>query len=353
MAISSSTFVEFTDCSSRFRQLLRNLAMHWPMVMKTALDARFRRGTPKESSMPSAHSVRKLVAGACLAAIASCGTTPPPTPRVQYMEANGARLPYVDEGRGPTVLFVHGGLGDYRTWNRQRNALAAEGFRAISYSLRYFGTGPWAPNWPAFGVQTHADDLAAFIRGLDSGPVHLVGWSYGGSIVLAVATKHSDLLKSALVYEPGQTSHVTDPLELKTLGDDAAATFGPVMLALKSDDNPAAAKQLIDALGGRKGYFEEQPPFTRAVQLDSARVMPALFADKAPPISCTQLGQIKPPVAIGRGASGRPFFRVIADSAARCMPNSTLIVVPNAGHLWPGEDVPGFNATLVGFLKGK
>lgn len=303
--------------------------------------------------MPSGRSVRSLVAVACFAALAGCGTAPPATTRVQYMEVNGARLPYVDEGRGAPVLLVHGGLGDYRTWNRQRTALAAEGFRAISYSLRYFGTEPWTPNWPPFGVQTHADDLAAFIRGLDTGPVHVVGWAYGGPIALAVALKHPDIVKSAFVYEPSQASHVTDPLELKALGDDATVAFGPVVQALQSDDNATAARQLIDAVGEGKGYFEAQPAFIRSVQLDSARVMPALFADKAPPISCTQLAQIKPPVAIGRGASARPFFRVIADSAARCIPNSTHIVVPNAKHLWPGEDVAGFSATLISFLKGR
>jgi len=35
------------------------------------------------------------------------------------------------------------------------------------------------------------------------------------------------------------------------------------------------------------------------------------------------------------------------------MPSQKYIVVPKAKHVWPGEDVAGFNATLVGFLKGR
>jgi hypothetical protein len=52
------------------------------------------------------------------------------------------------------------------------------------------------------------------------------------------------------------------------------------------------------------------------VQLDSARTMPMMFADKAPPISCDQLGQIRPPVAMVRGVDSRPFFELIADALA-------------------------------------
>ena len=91
---------------------------------------------------------------------------------------------------------------------------------------------------------------------------------------------------------------------------------------------------------------------SRSVQLDSAR---HAYVDcrQGAPISCSQLAQIKPPVAIARGERGRPFFRVIAESATRCMPTSTLIVVPNAKHHWPGKDDPGFNATRVDFPEGK
>ncbi|MEJ8852281.1 hypothetical protein [Variovorax rhizosphaerae] len=92
--------------------------------------------------------------------------------------------------------------------------------------------------------------------------------------MLAVALKEPALLKSAFVYEPGEATHVTDPLVLKVLGDDAAAAFAPVVQGLQSGDNAAAAGQLIDAVGGGKVYFESQPASVRSVQLDwrSAKV---------------------------------------------------------------------------------
>ena len=300
--------------------------------------------------------IKTSIAAGCLAALAGCHTPTAgvaSTP-VKYMDiGDNTRLPWVEQGRGAPVLFVHGAVSDYRTWDRHRAALDDSGYRAISYTQRYFGTEPWEQNWPAFGVQTHSDDLTAFIRGLGVGPVHLVAWSYSGHTVLTVALKHPELVKSAFVFEPGSTSWVTDAGALKAIGDDAGAAFGPAVKAMQDGDNVASVRELIDGVGERKGYFDAQPAAVKAVQLDSARAMPMLFADKAPPISCDQLGQIKPPVAMVRGADSRPFFKLIADAGARCMPNSTLLVVPNQKHMWPGEDVAGFNTALVGFLRAQ
>src|SRR5688500_4879837 len=60
--------------------------------------------------------------------------------------------------------------------------------------------------------------------------------------------------------------------------------------------------------------------------------MPMLTADKAPPISRDQLGQVRPPVAMVRGGDSRPFFKLTADAAARCIPNSKRPVVSNQKH---------------------
>ena len=126
------------------------------------------------------------------------------------------------------------------------------------------------------------------------------------------------------------------------------------MQALKDGDNAEAVRRLIDGFGERPGYFGAQRASVQAVQLDSARSMPLLFNAAEPPqISCAQLASIKPRVAIVRGGDVRPFFRVIADEAARCMPSQRYIVVPRQKHMWPGEDVNGFNATLRGFLRGR
>ncbi len=304
--------------------------------------------------MPRTNPFIALAATALITVLlAACQTTPGNVPSaVKYMPANGARLPYVEQGKGTPVVFVHGAVSDHRTWARQREAVSAR-YRAIAYTQRYFGTEAWDKNGPKFGVQTHADDLAAFIRGLDAGPVHLVAWSYAGHIALKVALEKPELVKSAFVFEPAVASYVSDPAQLKALADDAGVMFGPVGQAVQSGDNAAAVQRLIDGVGEREGYFAAQPAAMQAIQLDSAGTMPLILADKAPPLSCAQLGQIKPPVAIARGELVRPFFKEIADAAARCMPTARRVIAPKAKHMWPGEDPQGFSEAVIAFLKDK
>lgn len=172
--------------------------------------------------------------------------------------------------------------------------------------------------------------------------------------MLDVALKNPQWVKSAFVCEPVVPSYVTDPLLLKAIGDDGGAFGGPVVQAWKAGDNRSSAKLLLDGVGERSGCFDTLPPEQQAIVLDNARTMPAMVGpDQGAPIGCAQLAQIRPRVAIVRAREVRPFFRVIADAAARCMPQGRHIVVPNATHMWPGEDVARFTETLIRFVEAR
>jgi hypothetical protein len=86
-------------------------------------------------------------------------------------------------------------------------------------------------------------------------------------------------------------------------------------------------------------------PAAREMVLDNARMLPLMLdsGERDAPITCAQLAGLKPPVAIARGEKVRPFFRIIADAAARCLPAAQRIVVQDASHLWPAEDPLGFS----------
>ena len=55
-----------------------------------------------------------------------------------HVDVNGARLWVEEDGDGPAVVFVHGGLGDLRLWEPQARSLA-DRFRCIRYDLRFWG----------------------------------------------------------------------------------------------------------------------------------------------------------------------------------------------------------------------
>jgi pimeloyl-ACP methyl ester carboxylesterase len=265
--------------------------------------------------------------------------------------SDGAVLPYVASGAGPTVVFLHGALTDLRMWDTHR-ALLSDRFRSVAYTQRYFGSQPWQSGWPPFGIATHAADLVELIRLLDVGPVHLVAWSYAGHAVLAAALMHPERIASAFVYEPGVPSYVEAPADLAVFAADANAMFGPVFESVQSaGDVGEGVRRLIDGSAQRAGYFDSQPPERRAMQMDNARTLPLLLAQESPPtITADDLRSIDVPICIAHGGCTRPLFRVVSKAAGCLLRGGRHRLVPDADHMWPDIDAAGFSAALTDFI---
>lgn len=296
-------------------------------------------------------ALTRIATAAALLFLAGCHSPAPMHSEVKHMAVDGANLAYVDDGKGVPVVFVHGSLSDHRSWDRQR-AIVGQKYRVIAFSQRYFGTEPWSASWPKLGVPVQSRDLTAFIQGLGAGPVHLVSWSSSGQTVLQVALAHPELVRSAFVFEPSDSTFVSDPGDLKTIGEERKA-FGPAADAVQAGDNNKAARLVLDVVAGRTNALDAWPPAVQSIVMDNARTLQKEFMDSDPPpkIDCAQLGQIRPHIAFVRGEATRPRFRIIADTAEHCLPAAKLIIVPGAGHLWPGDDPQGFSRTLLDFLE--
>src|SRR4030095_10498070 len=103
-------------------------------------------------------------------------------PEIKSILINGDSIHYIDIGKGDPVVFVHGSLGDFRTWAGQMDTFA-KNHRVIAYSRRFAYPNKQVINDSAdYTVIPHAKDLAEFIKALKLGPVHLVGHSYGAFI---------------------------------------------------------------------------------------------------------------------------------------------------------------------------
>jgi 3-oxoadipate enol-lactonase len=110
-----------------------------------------------------------------------------------FVETGNARFWVEDEGDGPPVVFLHGGLGDSRLFEPQAKALA-DAHRCIRFDLRLFGRTE-APGEPFSWV----DDTIGVLDALGIERAACVGLSFGGGIALDVALAHPDRV-SALVH---------------------------------------------------------------------------------------------------------------------------------------------------------
>ena len=121
-----------------------------------------------------------------------------------YVEVNNARLWTQDDGEGPAILFLHGGLGDVRLWEPVAERLR-DSFRCIRYDVRFFGRseGP-DEEWCT------VDDSIAVLDALGVERAAVVGLSMGGGIALAIAQQHPDRV-TAVVHVAGAVG----PFELE------------------------------------------------------------------------------------------------------------------------------------------
>jgi pimeloyl-ACP methyl ester carboxylesterase len=267
---------------------------------------------------------------------------------------NGVDLSYLDQGTGAPVVFVHGGFSDLRFWEPQRQAVAQQ-YRFIALTQRYFGTTPWADDGKYFAATTHATDLAAFLRKLNAGPVHLVGISYGGVVATLVVLEHPDLVRSLTVLEPGLVSLLVDVPEAKPEIDERRKAFESIATGAKAGETVQAAKLFFEWVNNEgAGAFDKQPEAVRQMILDNARTVPlALSAPPRPAIDCARLGGLKAPTLVAGGERTRRYYSLINEIVVRCIPGSRLVTIPKATHPMSIQNPAAVNEALLQFLKAQ
>ena len=286
-----------------------------------------------------------------LASLSACQTLPAPAPAdVKHVEINGANIAYSEQGTGIPVVFVHGSMTDRRIWEAQRPGIAAK-YRYLAYDQRYFGTQPWRDDGKNFNQMTHAADLVAFIQSFKAGPVHVVAWSYGGSVATLAASQHPELFRTLSLHEPTIGSLIGGTPEGKAAISAFGAAVAPIRAVANTGDALLATERFWEfVLILPEGGFKREPQALQDIVLDNVRSVPLTL--NAPPqaISCDLVKAIKAPVLITVGANTRPLWTLAAQTLQRCVPDGKLVVLPNSNHDATLRNPAAFNRTLVDFL---
>ncbi len=98
-----------------------------------------------------------------------------------------------------TVLMVHGVAESGAAWD-QWVPHFARNYRVVRPDLRGFGESTVPPAGYPFKPDGFAAELAAFVRALDIGPVHIIGAKIGGSVSMQFAADYPELTRSLAVF---------------------------------------------------------------------------------------------------------------------------------------------------------
>jgi pimeloyl-ACP methyl ester carboxylesterase len=261
----------------------------------------------------------------------------------KHVDANGMSFAYVKAGSGPPVVLIHGSVFDYREWSKQIKPLARH-YRVIAYSRRYHwpNAQPGANADSSYEVQV--EDLAAIIKALKLGPVHLVGHSVGGAVALHLALRHPELVRSLFLADPGVGN-----LMLNTPEDEVEWQKGR-QARIRDIVASENAEEIVRkyAADVAPGVLEKATAEVRQMLLENVSAFRMDYTARRLPFTCEMAAKITAPALVLSGDQS-PLQR-IAEKTATCLRDARFVRIPQATHWIPHDQPQKFNDVLLDFL---
>lgn len=115
-------------------------------------------------------------------------------------------VPGEDDEPAPDLVYLHGGGQNAHTWD---TVLLGLGLPALAIDLPGHGHSDWRED-KDYSPPVLADAAAAAIRAHASAPAFVVGMSMGGMTTIALAARHPELVRAAVIVDvtPGSGARV-------------------------------------------------------------------------------------------------------------------------------------------------
>ena len=256
---------------------------------------------------------------------------------MQTLRVNGYDMAYLEVGRGPPLVCVHGTLGDFRTWSAVMGPLS-KARRVISVSLRHFFPEHWDGVGNDYLMAQHVADMIGFIERLDSGPVDLMGHSRGGHISFRVAQQRPELLRKLILAEPGgELDRSLDPAA--DPGPSPRASRIAVSAEKVGDgDIDGALMPFVDMIDG-EGAWARLPAAPRQQLRDNVFTLIGQVGENRQPFTRAEAESIPTPTLFIGGADTQGALPAVLRALAAHVPGARSAMIPGARH-WMFEQAP-------------
>ncbi len=243
---------------------------------------------------------------------------------------NGVKLYYEEAGSGQPLVLVHGSWTDHHSWDLVAPSLA-ERFRVVTYDRR----GHSRSERPAGQGSVHEDmaDLADLIEGLGLTPAHVVGNSFGGSIMLRLAAERPELFRSLSVHEPPLFGLLEADPGAAPLLNVVHGSMGAIVELLATGDMEGGARRFVEMVLG-PGTWEQLPPDHKATFINNA---PTFLDEERDPDARTldpgPLARCARPALLTVGSASPPLFPPIVARVAEAITGARQRTFEGAGHV--------------------
>ncbi|MBI3381191.1 MAG: alpha/beta hydrolase [Aquabacterium sp.] len=249
----------------------------------------------------------------------------------QTISAGGVNFAYRELGKqngGTPVVFLVHLAAVLDNWDpRVMDGIAAK-HHVIAFDNRGIGA---SSGTPSNSMEQMSDDAVAFIKAMGLQQVDLLGFSMGGMVAQEIALKEPQLVRKMVLAGTG-------PAGGEGISSVAWVTFYDMLRGLLTGQDakqflfftrtPAgieAGKAFLERLKARTQ--ERDKEITVSAFMAQLRALHA-WGNKTP----ADLSVIKQPVLVVNGDDDRMVPTANSHDLARRLPNSQLIIYPDAGH---------------------
>jgi 2-succinyl-6-hydroxy-2,4-cyclohexadiene-1-carboxylate synthase len=270
--------------------------------------------------------------------------------RTRFVDAAGVRLRAVLQGDGPPLLILHGFTGCAESMQGVAADLADAWCTARLDLVGHGGSdAPDAPD--AYTMERCIDQVAAALDALGMPRAHLLGYSMGGRVALALCVERPERVRSALL-----------------VGASAGLRDAEARAARRRDDEALALRLEREGMERFVDDWMARPLFASQRRLGAAALATARtlrLANRATGLAASLRGMgtgaqpplhehlpsVRAPVALVAGAEDAKFIGIADDLAAR-LPDARVHRVPEAGHACHLEAPAAFLRVARGFFAG-
>lgn len=260
---------------------------------------------------------------------------------------HGVNVFYRDEGKGIPIVLGHSSTGSSGQWRELISRLSKRYRLLAPDHLGYGRTGSHPGKPPLFELEVSIIEALVDLAGA---PAHLIGHSYGGSLVSRAALRMPDRVRSLSLIEP-TLFHLLRPAGRFDEYAEIKAVADRVVRYVDSGDPQEAARGFIDYWVSKGAYAAMDERLRNAV----ANGMPKLRAEwlatfDAWGATSEALATIEAPIQlIGATETTKPASAVI-DVLREIWPTARHTDVEGAGHLSPITHSAIVNSILEEFV---
>jgi pimeloyl-ACP methyl ester carboxylesterase len=188
-----------------------------------------------------------------------------------FASNRGQRIHYTVDGSGPLVVLQHGLLMDASSWRDSGFISAlADRFRVACIDSLGHGFSDKPSDPDLYDERQRAGDIIAVIDALGYERAHLLGYSMGGWMAVAVAKYHPERLSTLVIGG-------WDPVDGLPAGPNGPVAFDPFMIFARRTA-PALTRWVTpDVKPGVRACFQAMSQLDGACEAIVAARVPVLF----------------------------------------------------------------------------